>query len=84
MQKLFLAATVLLLVLAGCSKATKENYDKIKVGMPYEEVVKLIGKPEGCSEAFGISSCQWKNGEAVIDISFIADQVTITSAKGLR
>jgi len=81
---LALAATALLLMLGGCSKVTKENYDKIKVGMKYEEVVKLIGKPEGCSDALGISSCQWKNGDAVIDISFLSDQVTIISSKGLR
>ena len=74
----------MILMLGGCSKITKENYDKIKVGMPYEEVLKLIGKPEGCSEALGISSCKWKSGSAVVEISFISNQVTIVSSKGLR
>ena len=74
----------MILMLGGCSKVTKENYDKIEVGMAYEDVVKLIGKPEGCSEALGISSCKWKNGNAAIDISFISNQVTIISSKGLR
>jgi hypothetical protein len=75
---------LLVLLISGCSKVTKENYDKIESGMSYDEVVKLIGKPEGCSETLGISSCQWKNDGAVIDIKFISDQVTFTSAKGLK
>jgi hypothetical protein len=73
-----------LTLMSGCSKVTKANYDKIEVGMPYEDVVKLIGKPEGCSDALGISSCQWKNGKATVAISFISNQVTIISSKGLR
>ncbi|MBD3800209.1 MAG: DUF3862 domain-containing protein [Campylobacterales bacterium] len=76
--------TLLVLLISGCSKVTKENYNKIESGMSYDEVVKLIGKPEWCSETLGISSCQWKNDGAVIDIKFISDQVTFTSAKGLK
>ncbi|UFS61968.1 DUF3862 domain-containing protein [Sulfurimonas sp. HSL-3221] len=74
----------LIVLVSGCSKVTKENYDKIESGMSYDEVVKLIGKPKGCSETLGISSCQWKSDGAVIDIKFISDQVTFTSAKGLK
>lgn len=74
----------LLLLLSGCSKVTKENYDKIETDMSYDEVVKLIGKPEGCSEAFGISSCAWKNGKAKIDIKFVSNEVTFLTADGLK
>jgi hypothetical protein len=79
----FLIASLLILI-SGCSKVTKENYDKIESGMSYDEVVKLIGKPEGCSETLGISSCTWKKGDAKIDIKFISDQVTFRSASGLK
>ncbi|WP_345984955.1 DUF3862 domain-containing protein [Sulfurimonas sp. HSL-1656] len=84
MSKRIMLPALLLLLLSGCSKVTKENYDKIESGMSYDEVVKLIGKPEECAETLGISSCQWKNDGAVIDIKFISDQVTFTSAKGLK
>lgn len=83
LKRYFLFA-VLLLLMSGCSKVTKENYDKIKTGMSYDDVVKLIGKPEGCSETLGISSCVWKSGDAKIDIKFISDQVTFRSASGLK
>lgn len=71
-------------MLSGCSKVTKENYDKIESGMLYDEVVKLIGKPEGCFDALGISSCEWKNGKAKIDIKFISDEVTFMAASSLQ
>jgi len=33
----------LMLTMSGCSKLTLENYNKIAMGMPYDEVVRLIG-----------------------------------------
>lgn len=52
--------------------------------MSYEEVVKLIGNPEGCSETLGISNCEWKNDDAKIVITFVLDQVTIKTSDGLK
>jgi hypothetical protein len=52
--------------------------------MTYEEVVKFLGEPEGCSEALGISNCAWKNDDAQIAITFISNQVTIAVANGLK
>lgn len=63
---------------------TKENYDKIESGMSYNEVVEVLGKPEGCSETLGISNCEWKNDDAMIAITFISNQVTIAVAEGLK
>ncbi|UCD91431.1 MAG: DUF3862 domain-containing protein, partial [Desulfobacterales bacterium] len=37
-----------ILALTGCSKVNKENYDKIKIGMSYEDAVKVLGKPDSC------------------------------------
>lgn len=80
----YLLLAAALLFLTGCTRLTKSNYDKIKTGMTYDEVVKIIGKPEHCSEAIGLSSCEWKSGDAVVKINFIADQVTLTTAEGLK
>lgn len=84
LQKRYLIITLLILLLSGCNKVTKDNYDKIKSGMTYEEVVKLLGKPEACSDVLGISNCEWKNDDAKIAITFISDQVTIAVAEGLK
>ncbi len=84
MKKRYLLITALVLLLSGCSKVTKENYDKIKSGMTYDEVVQILGKPEGCSETLGISNCEWKDNDAMISITFISNQVTIAVAEGLK
>lgn len=84
MKKRYLIITALVLLLSGCSNVTKENYDKIKSGMTYDEVVKILGKPEGCSETLGISNCEWKDDDAKISITFISNQVTISVANGLK
>lgn len=84
MKKHYLIIAALILLLNGCNKITKENYDKIENGMSYEEVVKLIGEPEGCTETLGISNCEWKNKDARIMITFISDKATIKIAEGLK
>lgn len=84
LKKRYLIITALVLLLSGCSNVTKENYDKIKSGMTYDEVVKILGKPEGCSETLGISNCEWKDDDAKISITFISNQVTIAVANGLK
>ncbi|HEY9128873.1 MAG TPA: DUF3862 domain-containing protein [Sulfurovum sp.] len=84
MKKRYLLITALVLLLSGCNQVTKDNYDKIKSGMTYDEVVKILGKPEGCSETLGISNCEWKDNDAMISITFISNQVTIAVAEGLK
>lgn len=84
MKKRYLLITALVLLLSGCSNVTKANYDKIKSGMTYDEVVEILGKPEGCSETLGISNCEWKDDEAKISITFLSNQVTISVANGLK
>jgi hypothetical protein len=83
-KKRYLLITALVLLLSGCNKVTKDNYDKIKSGMTYDEVVQILGKPEGCSETLGISNCEWKDNDAMISITFISNQVTIAVAEGLK
>lgn len=78
-------------MVAGCggkSKVTKENYDKIKVGMTVDEVQDVLGKPTQES-TLGIGpltmhNMSWTDGDKVITVSFKDGKVfSIASAKGL-
>jgi hypothetical protein len=60
-KKLIVIAFLLYLVLFGCSKLNRENYDKIKVGMDYQEVVSIIGDPDKCDAIMGSKNCVWGN-----------------------
>ena len=71
------------IALVGCSKLNRENYDKIKVGMDYPEVISIIGKPDKCDAALGAKSCIWGNDNKNITIKFVADRVVVPSMKGL-
>lgn len=85
-NKKWLAVALLLGILAlfGCSKTTRENYEKLKVGMPYDAVVQILGDPDDCRDAMGARSCTWGDDKTQIKIQFIADKVVIFSAKGLK
>jgi hypothetical protein len=73
-----------ILALAGCSKVNKENYDKIKIGMSYEDAVKVLGKPDTCDESvLKTKSCIWGSSEKQVNIKFVADSVVWRSSKGL-
>jgi hypothetical protein len=81
--KSLLAITALSLTLAGCGGLNKENYDKLTVGMKFEEVTDVMGSPESCSETLGTKRCIWGDEEKHIKVSFIADNATFFSNKGL-
>lgn len=73
-----------ILALTGCSKVNKENYDKIKIGMSYEDVVEVLGKPGICEEPiFKTKSCIWGSSDKQIKIKFVADIVVWRSSKGI-
>jgi hypothetical protein len=67
----------------GCSRVSKENYDKLKVGMAYEEVVNILGSPGSCSETLGTKSCVWGSEKRQIKVSFIASKAITFSSRGL-
>lgn len=73
-----------LVTAVGCSKVSKENYDKLKVGMTYEEVRGILGNPDGCSETLGTKSCIWGDDKKRIGVSFIASKAVAFSSKGLQ
>jgi PBP1b-binding outer membrane lipoprotein LpoB len=82
----FAAVSLLLIlgfVLGGCSKITQANYEKIEMGMTYQEVVDILGAPDEMQDVMGAKSCVWGKDPNVIDIKFIGDKVVFHSAKGL-
>lgn len=74
----------LLLVLLACSKLTLENYNKIEVGMGYDEVVGLIGAPDKCDDVMGLRSCTWGDEQRSVSVSFAADKVLLFSSSNLN
>lgn len=77
-------AAALALALAACSKLTLANYDRVKVGMPYEDVVGLLGEPARCDETLGLRACQWGDAQRSADITFAGGKVLLASAKNLQ
>lgn len=78
------AAVATLLLLAGCSKLTNENYKKLAAGMEYDAVVAVIGTPDNCSETLGVKSCVWGDDSKNIKVKFVADKATLFSNSGLQ
>ena len=74
-----------LFFLAACSKLNLESYDKLDVGMKYEEVTDIIGSPESCKENLGTRSCIWGDKEGTyIKANFIAGSAIHFSHKNLN
>lgn len=76
-----LASIVLLAIfLAACGeKLTQENFNKISNGMPYAEVVTILGEPKSSEGggAFGITAgtSVWKGKTHQIMIVFLNEKV---------
>jgi outer membrane protein assembly factor BamE (lipoprotein component of BamABCDE complex) len=83
-RSLCIGLAFLFMTALGCNKVSKKNYDKLKVGMAYEEVVSIIGSPDSCSEAFGTKTCLWGSEKKRIGVSFIGSKAVAFSSKGLR
>jgi hypothetical protein len=74
----------LLLVMLGCSKVTLENYNKISVGMSYDEVTQLIGPPNECDDVMGVRNCLWGDEKRSINVSFVGSKVLLFSSSNLQ
>ena len=73
------------LLLAACgSQLNMENYNKLKVGQPYDEVKKVLGDPVRCDETLGIRTCLWGDEQRGISVNFVAGQVMLLSAKNIK
>ena len=68
----------------ACGNLTQENYEKIKVGMSYQEVEKILGSNPTCDSAMGMKTCAWGTAEKHVSVQFVADKVALHSAKGLK
>ena len=82
MQRIIPISLALLLV--ACSKLSVENYDKLKVGMPYAEVTQILGAPAQCSDVLGAKHCRWGDDQRYVEVNFIGDQALIFSAENIR
>lgn len=85
LSSLIILSVIILVIssLSGCSRITQENYNKIKVGMEYDEVISILGKPTSCSSVFKATNCAWGNEKRSIEISLVTDRVVLLSSKGL-
>jgi hypothetical protein len=72
-----------LLPMIGCSKLTTENYDQLRIGMHYDEVVAILGKADQCEGAIGIKNCVWGNEKKHIKVTIAGDKVLLFAGKGL-
>jgi hypothetical protein len=79
-----LLALSLLALLLGCSKVKMANYAKIKMGLTYDQVVAILGKPDSCSEALYVRSCVWGGEERNITVNFMADKVVLYSSRNIQ
>lgn len=72
-----------MLILLGCSKISQENYDKLKVGMDYDEVLKILGKPDNCESILNMKNCIWEESSKSITIKIAANKVVFISSHGI-
>ena len=79
-----LVALMAVALVVGCSKINKDNYDKIEVGMTYDEVEAILGTPDEVTDAIGTKSCVWGKAPQTISIKFVGDKVVFHSAEGLK
>jgi hypothetical protein len=69
--------------LAGCSKVNRENYDKLKMGLDYSEVVQLLGEPTNCDNVLTAKSCVWGKPPTTITVQLVGDKVILFQGEGL-
>jgi hypothetical protein len=79
-----LMLVVFVSLVSGCTRLTQENYDKLKIGMGYDEVVSILGKPDSCSDTLVARSCIWGNEQRNITVNFIGNKIMLYASKSLK
>ena len=90
-QIVLVLVTALLSGAIGCTKVSKENYEKVQSGMSLSEVEGILGKgteKAGLGGAIGNLSgsakiLTWGDEEKSITITFANDKVVAKAASGL-
>lgn len=84
LNRVAISALFLAALLAACgNRISLENYNKLKTGQSYAEVVKIVGDPARCDEALGIRACTWGDDKRGFSANFVADKVLLLSAHNL-
>jgi len=77
------AALLLALIVAACSKVNQENFLKIQEGMSEQEVISLLGRPTESNSVnvLGVSgtASRWVSGDTVISVRFVNGKVAVKS-----
>ena len=75
------------MILSGCSKVTKSNYDKIETGMTQQQVEDILGAGTPTQSVdvggLGAKQLQWKDGNKTITVTIVNGKVTLKNASGL-
>lgn len=79
-----LALLGICLLMVACSKVNQQNYAKLESGMTKTEVEKLLGAPDDCAGAMGMSSCTWGDRKHYISVQYAGDKVVMFSGEGLK
>lgn len=80
----YIIIALVVLIFTGCSKVSKENYDKIQVGMSYTQVTDILGKATKCDSLAGISDCTWGDEKHYIKVKLVADKVMFMHSQGVE
>jgi hypothetical protein len=74
------------LLLSCSSKISRENFDKVRIGMAEEEVTALLGSPTESSSitvgSVGGTTATWKTGGVSITIQFVNGKVVAKAFSG--
>lgn len=78
-----LAVLTGMLMLAGCSRVSKENYDRVQDGMTTQQVIDILGQPSDKStkggEVLGLggstTTMTWRHGQQTITARFVNDKL---------
>jgi hypothetical protein len=92
---IFMGGLLLMTAMSGCRgadgrKANDDNYNQVKTGMTYDEVVNILGKPDedhgggGAVDGIGgsgrVATWNMANGRK-ISITFVNDKVTVKTIR---